>query len=206
MIILRAGRPAAGHPPGESRDRCGATNREDAAEVTAWEIERKYLLDGRPALPAGAETWRIEQGYLYHEIPAADADLMTGEPATVGGRVRRAVSDDGRVVLTHTIKRGVGLVREELERSITTDQFERVWDDPATFRLRKTRFRVAAGDRIWEIDEFEDFDMVLAEVELPAADAEVVIPPWLAGHIVREVTDEPAFTNHAIARRLAESG
>ena len=174
--------------------------------AVALEIERKYLLDRLPALPDHAEAVRIEQGYLDLETLTADANVMGGEPAEVGGRVRRAVTTDGSVICTHTLKRGIGLVREELQRTITTAQFERVWGDPATFRLRKTRYRVEAGDRLWEIDDFDDFDVVLAEVELPAADAEATIPPWLADHIVREVTDEPAFTNHAIARRLAAGG
>ncbi|UCD76410.1 MAG: hypothetical protein JSV91_05690 [Phycisphaerales bacterium] len=170
------------------------------------EIERKYLLDRMPVVPVHAETWRIEQGYLEIQMDGGNEALMTGEPVEVGGRVRRAVSMDGLVILTHTIKRGVGLVREELERPINIRQFQRVWRNPAAFRLRKTRYRVAVGDRVWEVDEFEDLDMVLAEVELPSRDAETVIPPWLANHIVREVTDEPAYTNHAIARRLAVGG
>jgi CYTH domain-containing protein len=148
----------------------------------------------------------IEQGYLDLETPAPDTDVMICEPAAVGGRVRRAVAHDGSVICTHTVKRGIGLVREELERTITLEQFERVWRDPATFRLRKTRYRVKARDRLWEIDDFDDLDVVLAEVELPTADAEAAIPDWLAAHVVREVTDEPAFTSHAIACRLAGGG
>jgi CYTH domain-containing protein len=53
----------------------------------------------------------------------------------------------------------------------------------------------------WEIDVFEDRPLVLAEVELPSADAEAPPPAWLARHVVREVTDDPAYANSALARR-----
>ncbi len=67
----------------------------------------------------------------------------------------------------------------------------------------KTRHRVPEGSgaarRVWEIDVFEGFDLVLAEVELPAPDARVEPPAWLADHIVREVTDDRAYRNFALA-------
>ena len=61
----------------------------------ALEIERKYLLDRLPALPKDAEAVRIEQGYLDLETDAGGVDVMTAEPAEVGGRVRRAAARDG---------------------------------------------------------------------------------------------------------------
>ena len=45
-------------------------------------------------------------------------------------------------------------------------------------------------------------DLVLAEVELSSASERPALPDWLAPHVVREVTDDPRFTNLA----LAESG
>ena len=40
--------------------------------------------------------------------------------------------------------------------------------------------------------------LVLAEVELPGEDAPFRLPEWLV--IAREVTDDPAYTNAALAR------
>lgn len=156
------------------------------------EIERKFLLDRLPSLPAGAVARRMEQGYL-----AADGD---GEP----GRLRRTVQPDGSVKLTHTVKTGAGLVRHETERSITPAEFEALWPRTEGRRLRKTRHRVADGDLEWEIDEFDDVDLVLAEVEIPTADTPVTIPAWLAPHMVREVTDEREYRNYEIALRSDE--
>jgi len=159
------------------------------------EIERKYLLSGRPAIPEGAEIWRIEQGYLSGPGPTAVA----------GGRIRRVLMSDGTIVCTHTIKQGLGVVRSEQERAISNQQFESQWPATAGKRLRKTRYRVREKDRVWEIDVFDRMDLVLAEVELPAADAAVVFPQWLEPHVVCEVTDDPKYTNAGIASRAPGS-
>lgn len=159
------------------------------------EIERSYLLRGMPPLPPHGEVWRIAQGYL-----AADA---SGGPE---GRVRSIEHPDGRMEYVHTIKHGFGLVRKEVERAIDQREFARLWPLTKERRLAKVRHRVAAGDEsglVWEIDRFLDMDLVLAEVELPAAEVIPTIPPWLAGWIVREVTEEPEYRNSRIALRAS---
>lgn len=158
----------------------------------AVEIERVFLLSAvPPAMPAG-EAWRIEQGYLP---PAAESG-----PGALEGRLRRIERSDGSVRYVHTLKRGVGLVREEVEREIDRGAFEREWPRTAGRRLRKERTRVAAAGYVWEIDRFVGLPVVLAECELPAVDAPLAIPDWLAPVVVREVTDDPAYRNSALAR------
>jgi len=148
---------------------------------------------------------RIDQGYLP-ETGAAEGDEEAGE-----GRVRRIVADDGSTRMTHTIKRGSGVRRTEIERAISADEFERYWPRTEGRRLRKKRYRIAdvsaGGAVVWEIDEFVDLGLVLAEVELPSADQRVDLPSWLAPLVVREVTDEPSYRNYALAvYGLAGSG
>lgn len=153
------------------------------------EIERKYLLRAAPIAPSGAETWRIEQGYLPIE-----------------GRLRRITLPDGQVRHIHTVKHGVGLVRREVEREISPLDFERDWPATRGRRVVKTRHRVhdPATGLTWEIDEFDHpHGLVLAEVELPHPGAPAAPPPWLAPLIEREVTDDPRYTNRAIAMRAA---
>ena len=55
------------------------------------------------------------------------------------------------------------------------------------------------SDLVWEIDEFLDHPLVLAEVELPSETYDVQVPAWLEPHIEREVTEEPAFRNYHLA-------
>ena len=151
------------------------------------EIERKYLLHSVPQLPATARPYRMDQGYF------------TDEP----GRLRRTRAPDGTVTYTHTVKKGVGLVRQEIERELTLDEFKSLWPRTAGCRLTKTRTKVPEGNLVWEIDDYDALDLVLAEVELPTADTKVTVPDWLAPHLIREVTGEPEYGNHEIATGLS---
>jgi CYTH domain-containing protein len=67
-------------------------------------------------------------------------------------------------------------------------------------RVRKRRYRLADAGQVWEIDEFLDRRLVLAEIELTSARDTVSIPDWLARCVVREVTGEPEYLNHTLAR------
>ena len=165
------------------------------------EIERKFLLDGLPPLPAGAVAHEIEQGYL----PESEA---RGPEAPLEGRLRRTVEPDGSIVFTHTVKAGEGLVRREAQRTIGPQEFEQQWPRTIGRRLKKRRYVIAESGLVWEIDRFEELDLVLAEVELPTRDARAELPEWLAPHVVREVTDEPAYRNYELAMksRSQESG
>lgn len=157
------------------------------------EIERSFLLRGMPPLPSGAEIWRIEQGYLAQ-------DARSGPE----GRLRRIEHGDGTIEHVHTVKRGFGLVRSEVERRIDAAEFDRLWPSTEGRRLVKTRHRVRTDDGsglVWEIDRFEGIDLVLAEVELPSAETVPSIPPWLEDWIVRDVTEEPEYRNSSIALR-----
>ena len=53
---------------------------------------------------------------------------------------------------------------------------------------------------MWEVDEFTDRDLVLAEVELPSEDVEPRLPEWIAPYVEREVTGEPEYLNVNLAR------
>jgi CYTH domain-containing protein len=121
------------------------------------------------------------------------------------GRLRRITAPDGTVTCRHTIKRGQGIRRTEIERGITTEEFDGSWPRTAGARLTKTRYKVRESmgdiDVVWEVDVFDGLDLVLVEVELPHESVPVTMPAWLVGHVDREVTDDPDYRNFAIARR-----
>ena len=171
----------------------------------AAEIERVYLLRALPTpLPHG-EVWRIDQGYLPPRSTVNDGDSHSPgapiAPHQLEGRLRRITHSDGSVEHIHTVKSGIGLVREEIERGIDAETFAREWPRTIGRRLEKVRTRISVGDRLWEIDQFTQIPLVLAECELPSIDAPLDIPDWLAPFIVREVTEEPAFRNAELALR-----
>ena len=72
--------------------------------------------------------------------------------------------------------------------------------DPTRQTIRKRRFKVPIeGGLVCEIDVFAGHlaGLVLAEVELPDENTPIRLPDWLT--VEREVTDDPSFTNAALA-------
>lgn len=160
-----------------------------------YEIERKYLLRGAPpeaVLAAlGARPTRIEQVYLR----------------STDGWVRRArrVEAAGRVRYVLTRKRDVeGITREEVEEDVSTEEYGRLvaGADPDRRVIRKIRHVISHGRWTLELDVFsEPPGLVLLEVELDH-DADVPeLPASIAALVVREVSLDPAYTNHRIALR-----
>lgn len=147
------------------------------------EIERKYLLRALPRFPRTLDVLDIDQGYL----PGVER-LRHQRSATSGERFFR------------TIKQGVGVQRIEVEEEIDRATFERLWPETAGRRVHKRRHVVPNGDDHWEIDEFLDRELVLAELEFDDPESTVVIPGWLEPVLVRDVTDEPGYTNRSLAR------
>ena len=165
----------------EVRELAGRLTARGAAQR---EIERKYLLTAVPPEAAEVEPLEIEQGWLPGE--------------RLVERLRR-LRWNGSEAWFRTIKAGAGLERIEVEEATSPEVFAGIWPLTDGRRVRKRRYRVPAGDRIWEIDEFLDRDLVLAEVELESPNAPVVPPEWLVPYLVREVTGEPEYENRHLA-------
>ena len=149
------------------------------------EIERKYLLHSLPESMPGADVVMIDQGYL------PGRRLIE--------RLRRELSATGEC-LTRTVKSGSGVARTELEEQTTPEVFDAMWPLTQGRRVTKRRHRVVDGPLTWEIDEFTDRDLVLAEVELRDAVQQPELPDWLVSSVVREVTGEPEYVNANLAR------
>ena len=154
--------------------------------VNGREIERKYLLRGLPRDVGSHPSGVIDQGYI---------------PGTaVRERVRR-IQEGESVRYFRTIKLGTGMDKLEFEEDTTEAFFTAVWPLTEGHRVRKRRYRVPVPDGVWEIDEFLDRDdFFLAEIELTSVDQHIEPTPEIAAVIVREVTDEPSFTNYKLSR------
>jgi len=150
------------------------------------EIERKYLLSALPEMPRVTGVLEIEQGYIAGE------KLIE--------RLRREQHPDGAVKYYRTVKLGTGVKRVEIEDETDRRTFEHLWQLTEGRRLMKRRHLVPNGDDLWEIDEFTDRHLVLAELEIDSEDAHISIPGWLRVVLVREVTDERAYGNRSLAR------
>ena len=143
----------------------------------AREIERKFLLlDAR---------WR---GAVTHTIVMRQGYLGQFERCSV--RVRL---EDGEARLN--IKSAtLGIEREEFEYAIPSADAEAMLARLCGPRqLDKRRHLVPFGAHLWEIDEFSGANagLIVAEIELAAADEHFERPPWLGA----EVSDDPRYYN-----------
>lgn len=141
----------------------------------ALEIERKFLVSG--------DAWRAA---ATHSERILDGLLATSK----GRKVRVRLYGDRATLAMKTRKRGC--VRFEFEYDIPLADARHMLQSECGGRvLAKTRHYVPFAGKTWEVDEYETplAGVVLAEVELTAADQELLLPSWVG----RDVTDDPAF-------------
>jgi CHAD domain-containing protein/CYTH domain-containing protein len=151
------------------------------------EIEHKFLLKRLPLATVDAPSVEIEQGYLPGE--------------KLVERLRRVRFADGAEKWFRTVKAGKGLERIELEEEADADLSRAMWRLTEGRRVHKRRYSIReSDDLVWEVDEFLDRDLVLAEIELSTSETKVELPTWLQDVLDREVTDDPEYSNARLAR------
>jgi len=148
----------------------------------AVEIERKFLVTGDGWRSKATSSSALRQGYL-----------STSAKATV--RVR--IFDDERAVLT--LKGPTdGISRAEFEYDVPLDDGLALLDMARPNVVEKRRFIVPHEGLTWEVDVFEGAHqgLVMAEVELTAADQTVSLPDWVG----REVSHDDRYANASLSR------
>ncbi|MDT8989980.1 CYTH domain-containing protein [Curvibacter sp. APW13] len=143
------------------------------------EIERKFLVRGEGWRQGPGE--RLVQGYLNRDKART---------------VRVRVAGDAAFLTIKGIS--VGATRAEFEYPIPLADAQALLalcDGPL---VDKTRYRIPAGDVVWEVDEFagDNTGLVVAEVELAREDAQFVRPDWLG----EEVTHDARYFNSNLAQ------
>ncbi|HEX5314146.1 MAG TPA: CYTH domain-containing protein, partial [Gammaproteobacteria bacterium] len=93
----------------------------------------------------------------------------------------------------------IGRARGEYEYPIPVGDARELLQLVTGALVEKNRYRVPHEGRLWELDEFlgANAGLVVAEIELSAADEEFGRPSWLGP----EVTAERAYYNAALALR-----
>ena len=146
------------------------------------EIERRFLLRAVPATARPFAVQEIEQGWL---------------PGTrVVERIRPLRDPEGPVTY-RTSRPATDRRPNEPEGQVEAALFDEIWPLTAGRRVAKRRHVVQDYGLRWEIDQFLDRDLVLAEV---AVSVTAPVPEWLEPYIVREVTGERQFTHRALAQ------
>ena len=147
----------------------------------ATEIERKFLVQSDDWRDHVRASERFEQAYLCGRGPASVRVRVAGEAANINVKAAR-----------------IGTTRSEYEYPIPlADARAMMAEISLGTPVVKTRHWVEHAGHTWEIDVFEgdNAPLVVAEVELDAADERVAHPDWLGA----EITEDKRYYNHALA-------
>lgn len=146
----------------------------------AKEIERKFLVKNLLFKEMAVREIRIKQGYLF-DSPK--------------GVVRIRIKQDTAFLTIKSANKGI--VRDEWEYEIPVCDAEEMLRLAYPKVIEKIRYIVPFRGQTWEVDVFEGKHkgLILAEVELPSADTDFELPPFIG----EEVSDNPAYYNSSLA-------
>lgn len=158
------------------------------------EIERKFLVTGDAWRAAARKVVPMAQGYL-NDLAAMDADSRGSGAMKTSVRVRIA----GDEAFLNLKSRELGHTRQEFDYPIPVDDARALLELCVGGLVDKRRHYVDFEGHLWEVDEFlgDNVGLVVAEIELDAADEVFARPDWLGA----EVTDEARYYNLALASR-----
>jgi adenylate cyclase len=150
------------------------------------EIERKFLLADDSWRGSVTHSQRLIQGYLSG--PAA-GDVRPAGKAGCSVRVRIG----GEAAWLNIKSAVAGVERAEYEYAIPRTDAEQMLDRFCAGVVEKIRHHVPHAGRTFEIDEFagDNAGLIVAELELEAADVRFERPAWLG----REVSDQIRYYN-----------
>jgi hypothetical protein len=164
----------------------------DMKAKTEMEIERRFLLKSVPDIKYGMDI-EIGQHYL-----SPKGDKETERVRAITQSVNGNVLGDRWI---HTIKQPTNdLGMLETEEEITWEAFS-VGKDNADRSVYKTRhvYHLREEGLVWEIDEFKGLNLVIAEIEIPSEDYDLVIPEAIKPYILLEITGMHQFSNSNLA-------
>lgn len=144
----------------------------------SFEIERKFLVNGRDYVKASFDHYDIVQGYIAHQN---------------GNSVRIRISDNGALLTIKGPSDVKGISRYEWNHQIdVADARELILLCGSTL-IEKTRYLVHSGPHVFEVDEFhgENEGLVVAEVELHSETEPFETPDFIG----QEVTGDRRYYN-----------
>ena len=163
------------------------------------EIERRYLVKSGFALDLAAMHKPV--GIFISQT------YLTSTPTEIR-RVRKRRPLHGGIPTCYltTKSKTPGIVRDEVEEIISYEQYNALLNeaDPDRTRIDKTRWYFIWNNKQFELDVFEWYGISgkplrILEIELDHPEEEVDLPPFIS--IEKEITDDPSYSNWALAAR-----
>lgn len=166
-------------------------------EPEPMEIERKYLIRYPDLL------------WLEDKPNCSKVDMIQTYLNTLpdGTEVRvRQRGQDGNFICYKTEKRRISDVsRVEVDRRIDMKEYVSLLAEADSSRrpVHKTRYCLTENNRYYEIDIYPEWkNQAVMELELKSEDEEVVFPEGI--RVIREVTQDRAYTNYEMAAHMPE--
>ena len=162
-------------------------------EPVPMEIERKYLIayPDVKALEKLPNCRRVDIVQTYLKCDHGEEEV----------RIRQR-GYDGNYIYFKTRKRRISdLKRIEVEERLTQEEYLSllVQADPAYRPIHKQRYCLSDNGLYYEIDVYPEWqDKAIMEVELHSDTQKVVFPDCVK--VIREVTDDPSYSNHSLAK------
>ena len=162
-------------------------------EPEPLEIERKYLIE-YPDL-----RW-LESLPNCRRVEIIQTYLLSKEGDEL--RVRQR-GENGSYIYYKTCKRRItDTTRTEIEQRLSQEEYLQLLmeADPAKRPIRKTRWCLTYDNQYFELDVYPFWkDRAILEIELSHEGEAVRFPKELK--LIREVTDDPSYSNAALAER-----
>lgn len=148
----------------------------------AIEIEHKFLL--------ASDAWReqVSHSVIYKQ------GYLSSQPTS---SIRVRISDNQAWLNIKSAT--IGTQRHEYEYEIPLTDAQEILDNLCLKPvIEKTRHFVTHGKHQWEIDEFdgENAGLIVAEIELKAADETFAKPDWIGA----DVTQDVRYYNNNLAK------
>lgn len=165
------------------------------------EIERKFLLKNTD-IPDADEKFHILQDYLIPKDPNVSSERVR----MIQEWSNWNYAPTNVIGYFHTVKTHIGKgTCEEIENEIDVNHYYELIRrrDPKSTCISKQRNIYHYNGHKFEVDRFNwPKRFLMVEVELSDINEEIDFPEWMI--IDREVTDDPAYSNHNIAKREQE--
>lgn len=161
-------------------------------EPSPLEIERKFLI-AKPTISM------LEQLPNCEMVEIMQTYLRTEDGAEV--RIRQRGRDGHYIYFMTRKEKYSDMARVEKEERLSQEEYITLLNqaDPAYRPIHKRRYCLSANGLYYEIDLYPNWkDKAILEIELCSEDQKIVFPEGI--EVIREVTGEEAYTNHALAK------
>ena len=166
-------------------------------EPEPMETERKFLIRYPDVL-------RLEDHPYCSKVDMIQTYLKA-RPDGTEVRVRQR-GQNGNFICYRTEKRRISeITRVEVDRRIDIKEYVSLLAeaDPERRPIRKTRYCLTENSRYYEIDIYPEWHrQAILEIELNDENEDIVLPADIK--VIKEVTDDPAYSNFEMAKHMPE--